>query len=47
MEGGFKSFSLEELQRNPMQAQARKFKAKRSDGIDGLSPEKYGSSKAG
>lgn len=47
IEGGFKSFSLEELQRNPMQAQARKFKAKRSDGIDGLSPEKYGSSKAG
>lgn len=47
MEGGFKAFSLEELQRNPMQAQARKFKVKRADGIDGLSPEKYGSSKAG
>lgn len=46
MDGGFKAFSLEDLQRNPMQAQAKKFKAKRTDGIDGLSPEKYGSSKA-
>lgn len=47
MEGGFKAFNLDDLHRNPMQAQAKKFKAKRADGVDGLSPEKYGSSKAG
>ncbi len=45
MEGGFRAFNLEDLSRNP-QAGARKFAPKRVGGIDGLSPTKYGSTKA-
>jgi hypothetical protein len=46
MDGGFRAFNLEDLSRNP-QAGTRKFAPKRLGGIDGLSPTKYGSSKAG
>lgn len=45
MEGGFRAFNLEDLSRNP-QAGARKFAPRRVGGIDGLSPTKYGSTKA-
>lgn len=45
MEGGFRAFNLEDLSRNP-QIGARKFAPKRVGGIDGLSPTKYGSTKA-
>lgn len=45
IEGGFKTFNLEELSRNP-QSGPRKFAPKRVGGIDSLSPTKYGSSKA-
>jgi len=46
IDGGFRSFSLEDLSRNPQMAQARKFSSKRLGGIDSLSPTKYGSTKA-
>ena len=45
IEGGFRTFSLEEISRSPHQAQARKFVPRRVSGIDGLSPTKYGSPK--
>lgn len=45
IEGGFRSFSLEEMSRSPQTAQARKFVPKRISGIDCLSPTKYGSIK--
>jgi len=45
MDGGFRAFNLEDLSRNP-QAGARKFAPKRVGGIGGLSPTKYGSTKA-
>ena len=45
MEGGFRTFSLEDLSRNPQTAQSRKFSSRRVGGIDGLSPTKYGSTK--
>ena len=45
IEGGFRTFSLDEISRSPSQAQAKKFVPRRVSGIDGLSPTKYGSPK--
>lgn len=45
IEGGFRTFSLDDISRSPSTAQARKFVPRRVSGIDGLSPTKYGSPK--
>ena len=45
IEGGFRTFSLDEISRSPQTAQAKRFAAKRVSGLDGLSPTKYGSPK--
>jgi hypothetical protein len=46
IEGSFRTFNLDDLTRNPQNASVKKFASKRVSGIEGLSPTKYGKTKA-